>query len=119
MRTYTGTAAAGTWDRIDDNGMAGGISIFGVDPNNPNRLYASNLALAGPQMMFSTDGGQTWQNDAELDNMMTGGGAFLYQTQRGPNNFTGLNGYPQPTMVEWDEENGNNIVAGGRDPASS
>ena len=38
------------------------------------RLYASNLTPTGPRMMFSTDSGTTWTNDAGLDSAMTGGG---------------------------------------------
>ena len=33
-------------------------------------------------MVFSNDGGTNWQNDANLDVLMTGAGAFQYQTHR-------------------------------------
>ena len=83
--SYAGTAAGGTWTRIDNtDGITGGFGVFGADPNNPNRLYASNLAAAGPRMVFSTDGGTTWDLDPELDTLMTAGGVFAYQNQRGP-----------------------------------
>jgi len=116
---FVGTAATGTWQRIDNNdGQTGGIGIFGVDPNNPNRLYASNVravAAGGPRMVFSNNGGTNWTNDGELDTMMTGGGLFRYRTERGPTNFTGFGGYPQPTLAAIDPENANILVAGGRD----
>jgi uncharacterized repeat protein (TIGR01451 family) len=115
---YDGTTTTGTWTRLDTNMAAGGVGIFAVDPNNPNRLYASNIrtvAQGGPQMVFSTDGGATWQNDPELDNLMTGGGVFKYRTEKGPSNFTQFLGYPQPTLLAYDAENPNLIVAGGRD----
>ena len=63
-------------------------------------------------MVFSQDGGLTWNNDAELDNMMTGGGVFKYRNQAGPTNFTGFLGYPQPSLVAFDSEDPNIIVAG-------
>lgn len=114
---FVGTAAAGTWTRVDNNdGIAGGFGIFAVDPNNPNRLYASNMSgIAGPRMVFSTDGGTNWDFDTELDTMMTGNGTFLYQTTRGPTSFTTFNGYAQPSMLAYDQEDANIMVAGGRD----
>jgi len=113
---YSGTAPGGTWTRIDNNdGLTGGFGIFAVDPNNPNRLYASNLPAAGPQMVFSNDGGLTWDPDPELDALMTGGGAFPYRNTRGPTEFTGFGGYPQPSLVAFDQEDSNILVAGGRE----
>jgi PKD domain len=113
---FVGTGA-GTWNRIDNNdGLSGGFGIFAVDPNNPNRLYASNLpGIAGPRMVFSTDGGTNWEVDTELDTMMTGTGTFLYQTTRGPTSFTSFNGYAQPSMLAYDQEDATIMVAGGRD----
>ena len=117
--SYAGTAAGGTWTQIDNtDGITGGFGVFGADPNNPNRLYASNLAAAGPRMVFSTDGGTTWDLDPELDTLMTGGGVFAYQNQRGPRTNRGgagaaFSGYPQPSMVAYDPENANLIAAGG------
>lgn len=112
---YVGTNPASAWVRIDSNLPSGGVGIFAVDPGNPTRLYASNLTAAGPRMVFSTDGGTTWVNDAGLDNAMTGGGAFRYQNRRGPTSFTGFGGYPQPTLVAFDPQDPNILVAGGAD----
>lgn len=113
--TYAGTGSGGSWSRIDDNGLVGGLSVFAVDSNNPQRLYAANLAPGGPQMVFSTDGGQNWATDPELDSMMTAGGQVVYTSQVGPTAFTGFNGYTQPSLLAFDPENTNIIVAGGRD----
>jgi hypothetical protein len=108
---------SGTWDRIDDNFSAtSGIEIFAVDPSNPNRLYASHLS--GPQgarMIFSTDGGTTWNVDGDLTGLMDGFGTFRMQTTRGPASFTRFTGYVQPSLVAFDPEDANVIVAGGRE----
>lgn len=119
--SHQGAAAGGTWNRIDNNGgITGGIGVFAVDPNNPNRLYASNLNAAGPRMIFSTDGGTNWDRDLELDTLMTGSGAFLYQTGVAPSTNNGgararFQGYPQPSLLAYSAVNGNVLAAGGQD----
>lgn len=110
--SYTGAAAGGTWTRADTGLTA--VGVFGVDPNDPTRLYASDLTAGGPRMVFSTDGGATWNPDTDLDAMMTQNGTFKYQTLAGPTNFTGFAGYPQPYLVAYDPLDGDVIVAGGR-----
>lgn len=113
---FTGTDPTGMWQRVDNNdGLTGGFGIVGVAPTDPNRIYASNLTATGPQMVFSTDGGVTWNNDTGLDTMMTGGGTFRYQTRRGPTPQPRFNGYPQPSLVAFDSQDPNVVVAGGRD----
>ncbi|MGH9136721.1 MAG: hypothetical protein ACRD0G_06695 [Acidimicrobiales bacterium] len=108
---------AGTWDRIDDNfGQPGGIEIFAVDPSDANRLYASHLSgPEGAQMIRSVDGGASWQVDAGLTALMDGNNDFQMQTGRGATSFTGFNGYVQPSLVAFDPEDPNTLVAGGRD----
>jgi hypothetical protein len=112
---YTGTAAGGTWTRAD-TGLTS-VAVYAVDPNNPNNLYAADLALAGPRMVFSTNGGAAWNPDPELDALMTANGAFLYQNQGGPTDFaiSNFGGYSQPSLLAYNPGNGNHIVAGGRD----
>ncbi len=110
---YTGASPGGTWQQVQP--PTGGFGIFDVDPTNPNRLYASNLTITSPRMIRSNDGGATWTGNAQLDNLMTGGGVFKYQTQRGPTNFTHFDGYPQPSLVAFDPEDPNIVIAGGRD----
>ena len=113
---FTGTDPAGTWQRIDNtDGVVGGFNIFAVDRTNPNRIYASNMSPAGPRMVFSNNGGRTWRRDRELDDLMRGRGQFLLQTQIGPTNFTAFLGYPQPSLLAFDPEDSDIIVAGGRD----
>ena len=113
---FVGANPAGTWQRIDTNlPDGGGVGVFDVDPANSSRLYISNLTPSGVQMMFSNDSGDTWHYHPHLDNLMTGDGEFLYQNTRGPTRFTGFNGYPQPTFVEFDPQNPNVIASGGAD----
>ena len=118
---YNGTATGGTWNRIDNNdGVTGGFGVFAANPINPNQLYASNLDAAGPQMLFSIDGGTVWDVDAGLDTLMTGGGVFKYLNQRGPRTNNGsagavFQGYPQPSALAYDPENANVIAAGAID----
>jgi hypothetical protein len=116
---YVGVGQGGTWQRIDTRIGSGGVGIFGVDPADADSLYASNLDPSGPHMVRSRDGGLSWQVDPELDDMMTGGGDFVYDAAQGPENGTGfdasLNGYPQPTLAAFDPYDPEVLVAGGRD----
>lgn len=114
--TYTGTGAGDTWDRIDNNdGLAGGFGIFASDPNDPNRLYASHLGAATPRMVFSTDAGTNWDRDLELEAMMTRNGAYKMSSQRGPDDFSLEGGYVQPSLIAFDPEDSDVLVAGGVD----
>jgi hypothetical protein len=115
--SYTGTNPGGNWTRISPPGNVGGIGVYDVDPNNPNRIFASHLQFgtANPQMILSHDGGATWTNLNALDSLMTGNGNFNYRTRIGPTNFTSFNGYPQPTLVAFDPDDQSVLVAGGHD----
>jgi uncharacterized repeat protein (TIGR01451 family) len=114
---YTGTNPNGAWAAVDAGLTA--VGVFGVDPTNPNRLYASDLT--GPttvRMVSSTDGGTTWVPDPALDAFMTGFGVFRYRNAFGPQVrwFTPpLNGYAQPTLTAFHAQNGNVLIAGGTD----
>ena len=122
---FVGTDPNGTWIQIDTNITgATGVSIFAADRANPLRLYAAAMTFAGPQIVRSNDGGVNWVHDLTLDTLMTAGGVFQFQNQHGPADFPfpagaiatqGLSGYPQPTLLAFDPENANTIVAGGAD----
>jgi uncharacterized repeat protein (TIGR01451 family) len=113
---YFGTAPGGTWTRIDTNpGFGGSLGLFAVDPNNANRLYGSAVNGLNTQMVFSNNGGLTWQTDAKLTMLMGGNGDFPISNQQGPTNFTGFGGYVQPTLIAFDPEDPNVIAAGGHD----
>jgi photosystem II stability/assembly factor-like uncharacterized protein len=113
---YVGTAPGGTWQQIDSSdGLTGGFNIWNVDPNDPSRLYASNDDPAGPRMVFSNDGGMTWEDDLGLTALMDGNGAFKYRNEDGQVPGKGLNGYLQPSLVAFDPGHPGVIVAGGND----
>jgi photosystem II stability/assembly factor-like uncharacterized protein len=112
---YQGTAPAGVWQQVTRAG-AGRFGIYDVDPNDPDRIFASDLGGPGdPEMVITSDGGTTWNNMPALDSLMTGGGVFQYQNRTGPTRFTGFNGYPQPTLASFDPADGDILVAGGAD----
>jgi flagellar motor protein MotB len=90
----------------------GQFGVYAVDPNDPNRIIAAALTRDTPRMVMTTDGGATWSDLPELDSLMTGGGRFRYRAARGPSRFTGFDPYPQPTLLAFDPENPDVIVAG-------
>lgn len=113
---YTGTAANGTWTSADAGLTT--VGVFGAHPTDPNRLYASDYAPSGPRMVFSTDGGASWNPDSKLDALMTGDGAFKYANSFGPEVrwFTPpTTGYRQPTMVAFHPTNPDVLIAGAVD----
>ncbi len=121
---YTGATPGGTWTQVDTNAGAGGFGVWTVDPNDPNRLYASRpQAALGSRIVSSIDCGLTWNPVPQLEYLMTGGGVFKYQTSSGPLDqaFVGrtLSGYIQPSLFAFDPEAPNIIVAGGVDSVFS
>jgi Ca2+-binding RTX toxin-like protein len=120
---HVGTGTTG-WTRIDNNdGLAGGFGVFAVDRNDPDRLYASHIGGADPHMVFSTDGGTNWEVDTDLDDLMaaedgSGNARVKYRVQNGITDIGTNNGfepYFQPSLLAYDPQDGNIIVAGGRD----
>ncbi|MBK8250125.1 MAG: hypothetical protein IPK85_22450 [Gemmatimonadetes bacterium] len=74
-----------------DNGVGGmGVlktmfafyTVFGSDPNDPNRLIAPDLV--DNQMKFSRDGGQSWTPDAALTAAVTDNGKFIFRSTDEP-----------------------------------
>lgn len=107
-------AGGGDWEELAL--PEGGISLFDVDPGNPNRLIAVNLPSSGdPRVIFSEDGGANWSHLAQLDPLMTGDGDYHYINTLGPRSSSRFGGYPQPSLVAFDPEDPNILVAGGRD----
>jgi len=112
---FEGTNPSGDeWEKVSL--PASWLSIFDVDPGDPDRLFIASWPNgSNPQMMLSEDGGLTWEPLPELDDLMIGNGAFKARTIRGANGPTNFFGYPQPTMVEFDPSDPNILVAGGWD----
>jgi len=107
---FKGTSTTGNWQVVPLPPGGFGVGIFAVDPNNANRLFASIFTSTGPHMFRSLDGGTTWTADTVLDGLMTGNGTFLPQVAP----FV-ADPYPQPTLVAFDPDNSNNLLAGAAD----
>lgn len=113
---YFGTAPGGTWEQVLPPSGIGGFGAYDVDPNNSDRIIAVNGRPGmDPQMILSTNGGDSWTVLTALDNLMTGGGQFRYKNRRGPDLWLQFPGYSQPTMVAFDPANPKIIVAGAAD----
>ncbi|MEK6337088.1 MAG: choice-of-anchor D domain-containing protein [Acidobacteriota bacterium] len=112
---FTGTAPGDAWQQVTPPGGVGGFGVFTVDSRDPNHLFASHLNGTTIHMITSNNGGATWTTHVNLDNLMTGGGTFRYRNTRGATDFTGFNGYPQPTLVAFDPADPNTLLAGGAD----
>jgi photosystem II stability/assembly factor-like uncharacterized protein len=118
---YQGTAGGSTWQQVPAPTGPGGLGVYAVDPNDPQRLIASHLgAPTGPEMVFTSNLGTTWTHISALDTLMTGAGTFKYLNQSGPNVTVGsasikFNGYPQPTLVAFDPSDPDILVAGSTD----
>jgi hypothetical protein len=109
LSRYEGTSTTGLWQRVTlpDFSQAG---VFAVDPNNPKRLFVSQIVPGGVRMHRSSDGGVSWTPDPVLDGLMTGGGTFRMQVTIDPNDR-----YVQPTLVAFDPNNFNTLLAGAAD----
>ena len=119
-RLYWMDGTGGAWTRIDDDAGPGGIGVFGANPTDPDEIYVSSSPQGTPSMRWTDDRGVTWNDDLELDGLMTGGGTFKYLTAEGPSTNRGgagarFQGYPQPLMVSWSSEDPGVLVAGGVD----
>jgi uncharacterized repeat protein (TIGR01451 family) len=108
----------GSWTRIPTPPIspgspvsaAAGFGLIAVDPSNADRLYASVVRDGPPRMMRSTNGGASWTFDAELTQLMLGGGQFVdYPVPAGD----GLYPFLEPMMVAFDRQDANLLVAGG------
>ena len=112
---YQGTGGGGTWQQVPNPGT-GSFGVYAIDRTNPQRIIASHLGgPTGPRMVMTLNGGTTWFGLPALDSLMTGGGTFQYSNTRGPNRFTSLTGYPQPTLVAFDPTDPDIVVAGAAD----
>jgi photosystem II stability/assembly factor-like uncharacterized protein len=103
---YDGTSATGTWQNVALPAGATGVGVFAVDRRDASRLAISAFdATGGVHIFRSADGGATWQADAALDGLMSGGGTFRMRTSS----------YAQPTLVAFDPNDSSNLFAGSAD----
>jgi len=109
---FTGTNPNGSWTELFL--PSGGFGVVAVDPSDPDLLLVSGLTSAGGGMFRSTDGGDSWDSIPSLDDLMDASGAIEFRTENGPSDFTGFNGYWQPSMVALDP-NSSLAVAGAKD----
>jgi photosystem II stability/assembly factor-like uncharacterized protein len=107
LMRFNGISTTGTWQDVPLPDGSAGLVVFTVDPHHPNRLFVSafNNLSSGIGMFRSSNGGIDWQSDPELDSLMSGGGVFRLQTST----------YAQPTLVAFDTDDTNNLLAGAYD----
>ena len=93
----------------------GGFGVFDVNPGDPQQLLAAGFTANDARMYRSSNSGTSWTAIPQLDDLMRGGGSFPIVNERGPTDFTGMNGYHQPSLVALDPTDSDVMVAGGRD----
>lgn len=106
-----GANSTAAWVRIERSGNSQ-FGALAVNSNNHNHIIVNDLSGATPMMVRTFDGGTTWQTLPQLNNMLTGNGDFVLQTQTGAR--PGDNAYPQASMVAINPHNPDMIVAGGQ-----
>jgi photosystem II stability/assembly factor-like uncharacterized protein len=112
---YVGLGPGGAWQPIQPPAGMRGFGIYDVDRNNPWRIIACAGSGNTLQMVLSQDGGASWTRLLNLDALMTGGGLFRYVSLLGPMGGPGIGRYVQPTLVAFDPENANLVIAGAAD----
>jgi len=111
---FVGTNPGDAWEVV--NLPDTWLSVFDVDPGDPDRLFIASFPNPGtPVMMISENGGTDWTALPELDDLMLGSGDYKSWTKRGARGPLNFDGYPQPSMVKFDSEDPNILAAGGWD----
>jgi len=106
-----GASSTANWVQINRAGNSQ-FGAMAVNPKNVNHLIANDLSGAVPTMVRTFDGGANWTEMPQLNNMLTGNGDFLIQTQTGAR--PGASAYPQASMVAINPNDSDMIVAGGQ-----
>lgn len=103
---YQGAAPGGVWQQVPSPPGGGGIGIYAVDPNDPQRIIASHLfGFGAARMVITQNGGTTWNALPALDDRMTGDGVFRFRNSS----------YAQPTLLAFDPADHDVVAAGGAD----
>ncbi len=111
---YDSAAPSAGWRRINRAGVSQ-FGAFGVDPNDPQRIIATDLQGGRVQMVQTIDGGARWTLMPTLDAAMTAGGVFAAWNETGHVVPQGHYGYPQPALVRISPFDSDMIVAGAND----
>lgn len=69
-------------------GLVFPTGAWDVDPSDPTLLYASDIG--NNQVMFSTDGGGSWNPDAALTNLVTQNGVYQFNPNSFPSQVSGI-----------------------------
>lgn len=112
---YQGTASTGAWVQLNPPAGFGGFGIFAISPTNPQHMAASVIGAGTVQMVLSTDGGANWTTLTALNALMTGNGLYRAVNRRGPTDFTGFDGYVQPTLISFSPVAPDTMLAGAAD----
>jgi len=104
------------WVRVQPPPHSSGFGVFATGDNGKEILAVAFAADSKtPAVMVSHDGGQSWTPLANLDSLLTANGALSLVTEKGPTDFTGFKGYPQPSALGIDPINPLVLVAAGVD----
>lgn len=106
--TVTTTTIGGGLGRLGSHNYGNGSfrlqeATFGVDPNNPLHLVAADVQASA--MKESTDGGATWQTDAQLTSLVTDNNRFAFRDASGRLGT-------QATAIYFDPTNSKRIFVG-------
>src|SRR5205807_1782145 len=120
---FVGTAPQDPWMQIKNDGFSG-VTLWAVDPTNPDRLYAAWTDGKGLESKIyrSRDGGMHWDEDAQLTAMLAGNGPFVKNAKAGSGPGSAYrfgNTYPQPNLLAFDpNSNGCVLLRGAPMPVS-
>jgi hypothetical protein len=110
------STTAGGWAQLSLPPNIVNVTVYDVDPTNGNRLIISGIDGTNNFSMWRTsDFGATWTQLNGLNTLMTGGGVFQNRANQGPLNFTAFGTYWQPSMVEFNPNTPNTVIAGAVD----
>jgi hypothetical protein len=104
------------WVMLKPPPQCTGFGVFATGDSGKDILAEVFAAKSStPAIVLSRNGGQTWTPLPKLDSLLTGNGVFRYMNEKGPTDFTGFDGYSQPSALAIDPINPRLMVAAGVD----